>query len=487
MSTELSTLGMPPAAEPSPRRFFSLPGPRQYPFVGNALQIRPSAMHHQLEGWARRYGPFYRLHLGRRDLLVISGHALIGAALRDRPETFRRPLYSGIIVRELGFDLGVFFVNDDLWRRQRRMVMAGFDPGHVRAYFPSLQKVTRRLQKRWLQAAESNTTIDLQADLMRFTVDAIAGLAFGSEVNTLESDDDVIQRHLNKIFPAVFRRSLAPVRWWRYFKLPSDRALERSVAEVKAAIAGFIAQARARLQADPELRAHPRNLLEAMVLAADEGGSGLDDHDVAGNVLVMLIAGEDTTANTLAWTLYLLQRNPEALRRAREEVLRLAPDPAAWTPEQINALAYVEACAHETMRLKPVAPMVPMQAVKDTTLGGVEVPAETIVLGLMRHDALDPRHFPDPAAFSPERWLAAESHAPSATSARRVSMPFGAGPRVCPGRYLALTEMKMALAMLLATFDIAAVETGDGREAKEHLAFTMGPEALRMRLVPRVI
>ena len=66
-----------------------------------------------------------------------------------------------------------------------------------------------------------------------------------------------------------------------------------------------------------------------MILAADEGDSGVDDHDVAGNVLVMLIAGEDTTANTLAWMLYLLQRNPQALRKAREEVLRIAPDPAA--------------------------------------------------------------------------------------------------------------------------------------------------------------
>ena len=201
---------MPPAAGPSPRSFASLPGPRQYPVVGNALQIRPSAMHHQLEGWARRYGAFYRLHLGRRNLLVISDHALIGAALRDRPESFRRPLYSGIIVRELGFDQGVFFANDELWRRQRRMVMAGFDPGHVRAYFPALLKVTQRLQRRWLGAAQHGTSIDLQADLMRFTVDAIAGLAFGSEVNTLESDDDVIQRHLNKIFPAVFRRIARP-------------------------------------------------------------------------------------------------------------------------------------------------------------------------------------------------------------------------------------------------------------------------------------
>ena len=484
MQSDLESTAVAAPAEPRTRRFHELPGPRQLPIVGNALQIRAGDMHRQLEGWALQYGAFYRLNIGRRNLLVVSDHALIGAALRDRPERFRRPLYSGIIVRELGFDQGVFFANDDVWRRQRRMVMAGFDPGHVKAYFPSLLNVTQRLQRRWQKAAESGAAIDLQADLMRFTVDAIAGLAFGSDVNTLDSDEDIIQRHLNKIFPAVFRRTLAPVRWWRYLRLPADRALERSVREVKVAIEGFIAQARARLRADPELRLHPRNLLEAMLNAADQGGSGVDDHDVAGNVLVMLIAGEDTTANTLAWMLHLLHRNPQALAKAREEVRRLAPDPARFTPEQIGALAYIEACAHETMRLKPVAPLLPVQAVRDTMLGDVEVPAETIVVGLMRHDALDAGHFVEPNAFIPERWLASATQTPSATSAKRVSMPFGAGPRVCPGRYLALTEMKLAMAMLLGAFEIESVDTPDGRDAPEHLAFTMGPLGLRMQLRP---
>ena len=469
---------------PAVRRYAELPGPPRWPIVGNLLQIVPGRVHRQLEGWADRYGTAFQLRFGRRRVLVMTEHGTIGTVLRDRPDRFNRPVYSAMALREMGLQVGLFSANGDMWRRQRRMVMAGFDPGHVKDYFPSLLRVAQRLQGRWQQAADRNAWIDLQADLMRFTVDAIAGLAFGSEVNTLQSDEDVIQRHLNKIFPALFRRILAPVRYWRYVRLPADRALDRSVGAVRTAIAGFIAQARERIRREPERREHPRNLLEAMINAADEGGSGLDDHDVAGNVLVMLLAGEDTTANTLAWLIHFLHAHPEVEQKARDEVMRVAPDPEAYTPEAIGALDYVEACAMETMRLKPVAPLLAVQAIGDTVVAGIEVPAETMIFGLMRRDALDAVHFREPLEFQPERWLAG---APTATltSAKRISMPFGAGPRICPGRYLALMEMKMAIAMLLATFEIEEVGTADGREPREHLAFSMGPVGLRMRLKPR--
>ncbi|HWI12156.1 MAG TPA: cytochrome P450, partial [Burkholderiaceae bacterium] len=105
----------------------------------------------------------------------------------------------------------------------------------------------------------------------------------------------------------------------------------------------------------------------------------------------------------------------------------------------------------------------------------------------MRGDSVSERHFAEPQAFRPERWLAeaGPAQAASTSAAKRVSMPFGAGPRVCPGRYLALLEIKMAMAMLLAHFDIVAVDTPDGAEAAEHMAFTMMPVGLRMRLRAR--
>jgi cytochrome P450 len=215
-----------------------------------------------------------------------------------------------------------------------------------------------------------------------------------------------------------------------------------------------------------------------MIAARDTEGSGLDDSDVAGNVLTMLLAGEDTTANTLAWMIYLLHRHPEALRRARDEVLAKA---VLQKYEEITALSFVDACINETMRLKPVAPIIMLEPIRDTVVAGIEVPAGTLVMCLMRAGATDERHFPGAQAFDPARWL---SGAP-ASSAKRVSMPFGAGPRLCPGRYLALLEMKMVMAMLLAAFDIESVTTPDGREAKEHLAFTMAPVGLRLKLRAR--
>lgn len=474
-----------PAAPASLRRYEDLPGPRGLPWLGNALQLDAARAHLQMEQWCREYGPFFRLRIGPRRVLVVGDHEAVAAVLRDRPEGFLRTSRLEEIWIELGLQPGVFGANGETWRRQRRMVMAAFDPAHVKLYFPALQDVAAALVRRWRKAARAGAAIDLQADLMRYTVDTIAGLAFGSQVRTLESDGDVLQQHLDKIFPTLSRRLLAPLPLWRWWRSAADRELERSVAAVGSAVDGFIAQARARLQADPARREQPRNLLEAMLVAADRPGSGIDDAQVNGNVVTMLLAGEDTTANTLAWMIHLLWRHPAALRRASDEVRGTVGDAAAPTLDELAQLDFVEACAHETMRLKPVAPILPLQAARDAVVGDVRVPAGVIVTSLMRRDSVSDEHLPHAAEFDPGRWLGDGGPAARAGSSKRIAMPFGAGPRICPGRYLALLEMKVAMATLLAHFDIEAVETPDGAEAHEHLAFTMAPVGLRMRLRER--
>jgi cytochrome P450 len=481
MSTAPST-----AAPSRLRRLEDLPGPTGWPLLGNLPQIESTRFHLQLADWVRQYGRFFKLRMANRVLLVSADPEAVAAVLRDRPDGFRRTERLEAIGTEMGLKPGLFGVNGDAWKRQRRMVMAAFDPGHVKAYYPSLVRCGQRLQSRWRKAAAGGQEIDLQADLMRFTVDAIAGLAFGTEVNTLESDEDVIQRHLNKIFPKLFTRMITPLPYWRFFKLPSDRELDQALVAVNEAVDGFIAAARQRLAEEPALRSAPQNLLQAMIVAADEPDSGIDDAQVAGNVLTMLLAGEDTTANTLAWCIWLLHRHPQALARAVAEVRDVTGgggEGSAGGPvtlEQLARLDYIEACMHETMRLKPVAPQLPMQALKDTVVGDVTVPAGTVVISLMRHDSVDDRFVPEGQAFKPERWLGEGGL--SAGSAKRISMPFGAGPRICPGRYLALQEMKMVLLTLLQHFEIDFVGTADGTEPKERLALAMAPVGLRMRL-----
>src|SRR5476649_1307956 len=306
------------------RQIRQLPGPRALPFIGNSLQVKLPRIHLDMEGWARRYGPFVRAWFGPQLMLVVSDSEAIAAILRDRPDGFRRPLSSVIVAEEMGSQPGVFLAEGAAWRNQRRMVMAGMAPGAIKAYFPSLVTVAQRLQRRWAGAAAS-------------------GLAFGTEVNTLESGEDVIQRHLDAILPAVARRSLSLVPYWRYVKLPRDHRLDRDMAALKLAIADLIEQARVRMAQNPARRERPPNLLEAMIVAADEKDSGVNDGNVAGNVLTILLAGEDTTANTISWMLYLLQLNPRALAKARAEVRSLAPDVSAFTIEQMDSLDYLGA------------------------------------------------------------------------------------------------------------------------------------------------
>ena len=461
------------------RRIVDLPGPRGVPLLGNLLQIDSARMHQALERWQRQYGDFYRFRLGGREFLAVADPASVAAMLRDRPDGFERTRRATEIIADMGFD-GVFSARGDRWRRQRPMVMAAFDPGHVRTYFPTLVTVTRRLARRWSRAATAGTPIELLPELMRFTVDVTAGLAFGSDINTIESDSEVIQDHLDKIFPALYRRILAPLPYWRYFKLPEDRALDRHLDALHLAVDGFITQARQRLDEDPGLRAKPRNLIEAMIAARDVDSSGLDDDDVAANVLTMLLAGEDTTANTLAWMLYLLDRHPVVRDRIAVDVRAvLCGESQPTRYEQLAMLDMVEACARETLRLKPVAPILALEAARDSLVGDIAVPAGTLVMCLLRPAGVDDRHFPEAASFKPERW---QDDPSKQGSAKRLVMPFGGGPRICPGRYLALQEIKMVIGMLFGTFDRLRVILPDGAEAQERLALTMAPQGLLLEL-----
>jgi cytochrome P450 len=109
----------------------------------------------------------------------------------------------------------------------------------------------------------------------------------------------------------------------------------------------------------------------------------------------------------------------------------------------------------------------------------VRVPKGTIVWCLFRHDTVAEEFFPDPRAFKPERWLVSD---PDKAIDKKVSMPFGSGPRTCPGRYLALMEIKIALAMVLGQFTIQSVGTADGSQVQELMGFVMSPLGLTLRL-----
>lgn len=467
------------------REIKDLPSPRSWPVVGSLPLIEQARMHQQFESWVDEFGPLYRVKLVRREVLVVARPDLIAALLRDRPEGWRRMAVIASAIREMGSH-GVFSAEGKDWKRQRKLVMAAFDPGHLKRYFPSLKQVTERLLRRFAEAADRQEMLQLPEQLMRYTVDVTAGLAFGIDVNTIEEPHTPLQQHLNHIFPMLMRRINMPFPYWRYVRLPIDRKFDRQLAKVHQAVRGFIVDARARIAANPELRENPTNLLEAMLAASDDTDGVLTENEVVGNVLTILLAGEDTTAHTLTWALYLLHKNPQVWRELVAEVdAALADTPVPNSFEAARGLPYIEACVNEAMRLRPVAPMLFMENNRETVLGELRVPADTLVFCVMRKASVDAATVGDAAEFRPSRWREAAATDEAERGLLKASMPFGSGPRLCPGRYLAMLEMKMVLAMIARNFELPSVATASGDPPQECLAFTMGPVGLRMQLKPR--
>lgn len=472
----------------APRPLAALSGPPAWPLVGHLPQIDTTRLHAQLEGWAVEHGPLYRLRLGRRDALVVTQSDLIAALMRDRPDGWRRPHGVQRAIAEMGAH-GVFSAEGDDWRRQRRIVMRAFDPAHLKRYFPSLVRVTERLRACLDEIARSGRPVDLQTLLMRYTVDVTAGLAFGIDMNTQQHPDDALQGHLDQVFPMLMKRIFAPLPWWRVVRLPSDRAFERHLAKVHEAVAGFVAAARERMRREPALYEQPTNLLEALIAARDDEGAGLSEEGLAGNVLTVLLAGEDTTANTLGWTLHLLHTHRDAwqsLVASVDAALGEADLPRDF--DVARDLPAIERAVGESMRLFPVAPLLLFECQRDSTVGDVALPAGAMVMCVMRPGATNRALASDAAEFRPARWAEAADDAASDGAARsllKASMPFGAGPRLCPGRYLAMLEMKMVLATLARRYELVDVRTDDGSPPQERLAFTMFPLGLQLRIAPR--
>ena len=454
-----------------------LPGPRGLPLLGALPALDLARLHLTLEQWATRYGTTYQVALGPRRVVAISDPALIQRALRERPGTFRRLGNVEPVFRELGL-AGVFSAEGVEWRPLRRLTIEALSQQHLRAFYPALRAVAGRLHRRWTAAAEAGRVVDVEEDFKRFTVDVTSQLAFGRDLNTLDQEGDVLQRRLEQVFPGITRRLFAVAPLWRLVKLPAERRLEEAVAEVLGLLRGLLGEARARLQAEPGRAASPETFLEAMILARDEAGQPFSDGQILGNAIQILLGGEDTTALTLSWAVHELCDHPGAVAALRQEADRvLGGDVAPADLEAVARLEVAGAVASETMRLRPVAPLLLLDANEDTVLGDLALRRGQTVALLMRPAAVSAAHFDDPAAFRPERWQAPAAggrHDPSA------HLPFGSGPRLCPGRALALLEMRVALATLAGGFTLERV--GARAEVAERFAFTMGPRGLRVRL-----
>jgi cytochrome P450 len=456
-----------------------LPGPKGLPLIGNLLQLDSTRLHLVFEEWARTYGAMYRFRAGPKHGVVVSDPALVEQVLRARPEQYRRIRRVEEVLAELRMP-GVFSAEGAAWRPQRRLMTQALSTRNVHAFFPTLQLVLERLRRRW--EARAGSTLDILSEFKRLTVDTTTLLAFGHDVNTIERDDDGLQRQLELIFPRFTRRITSALPFWRVLRVPADYRVERAIVDLGQRMTGLIRGARQRLDEDPRGAEAPANLLEAMLATRDEAGQPFAEELMVGNALQILVAGEDTTASTLAWAVHHLCDRPDASLAVQEELDRALGGAAGPSDvETYNRLQQINGVVQESLRLRSVAPIVFLEANADVTLNGMVVPQGTWLIMLTRIAALSSAHFERPLEFRPERWL--DSAAEPGVGKATTHMPFGSGPRICPGRALALLELRMALSMLYENFEVERV--GRSEQVGERFLFIVEPTHLKVRLHPR--
>ena len=464
----------------APRRVIDLPAPKGLPLLGNTLQFKPLRFHQQLEGWARQFGTPYRMQLANQVMVVWDDVELGHQVYRERPHAFSRGAAISKVFAEMGM-LGVFAVEGEAWAPQRRMVMQALNATHFRAFFPTLQDITERLYRRLSRAANAGETLDMTHELMRYTVDVTSTLAFGEDPNTIEKEGNRIQQHLGVVFPTAMKRLLMPFPYWHWIKLPQDRRLDRALVAVHAYVRELIERARKRLRDEPG-RA-PQNLLEAMLVERDQPDSELSDDTVVANVLTLLLGGEDTTANSLAWTMPFLAEDAALQARLHQAAVKALGDSAVCrSHDELRALDLFEAVVNEAQRLHPVVSLGSFSPNADCVVGGVALPAGTRCFTLNRPAMMDEKNFAAPGTFDPDRWL--RGHDGVRAHEPRAFMQFGAGPRVCPGRHLAAVEMRLVLSMLMRHFSVELMVPSSSIE--EVSAFTVTPSQMPVRLHKRV-
>ncbi|HUP18741.1 MAG TPA: cytochrome P450 [Gemmatimonadota bacterium] len=412
-----------PAGPPRPRP----PGPPGRPLVGHLPEFGRDTLGF-VERAAREHGDVVRFRLGGWEAWLVSRPDLVERVLVQGYRDFVKHRF---FWRHVGaiFGAGLLTNEGDAWLHQRRLVQPAFHHERVRRYGEvMIDKTTARLAT-W----RDGEVRDIRGEMTSLTFEIVAKVLFDAEVT---ADVQEIADAFDTGIDEIARRFRRPFRIPDAVPTPGNRRYLRAVARMDALIYRMIDEHRRGAAGGDDL-------LTTLLEARDESGRPMPERQIRDEVITLLLAGHETTALALTWTWWLLSEHPDADARLAAEAREVLGD---RPPEvgDLPRLAWAERVAKESMRLRPPAYSFGREALDPCELDGWRAPAGTTLFVFPWLLHRDPRWFPDPGDFRPERWTAAmEAELP-----RCAYLPFGAGPRVCIGRGFAMMELGLILATI---------------------------------------
>jgi cytochrome P450 len=404
------------------------PGPRGLPLLGNVPAFRRDTLGF-LAASAARHGDVSFYRLARDPVWLLSHPDHVKDVLVTHQHSFAKG--KGIQWARLFLGEGLLTSEGEFHTRQRRLAQPAFHRQRIAGYARAMSEHALRSR----EGLAAGTVVDVHAEMMSLTLAVAARTLFDADVRTeapeISGALEVILGHFPR-FAIPFAGAV------QRLPLPSNARFRRAVSALDRIVYRIIAERRAR-------SGDRGDLLSMLLVAQDEegDGGGMTDRQLRDEVMTILLAGHETTANALTWTWHLLAQNPEAEARLHGEIDRAL---GGRTPgfDDFGALGYVERVLAEAMRLFPPAWGIGRRALVPYAVGGYTIPAGGLVAMSPYVIHRDPRFWPDPLRFDPDRFL------PEARAARPrfAYFPFGGGARQCIGESFAWMEGVLVIATL---------------------------------------
>eukprot|EP01026_Neomeris_dumetosa_P019290 TRINITY_DN17765_c0_g1_i10.p1 TRINITY_DN17765_c0_g1~~TRINITY_DN17765_c0_g1_i10.p1 ORF type:complete len:539 (-),score=65.21 TRINITY_DN17765_c0_g1_i10:375-1991(-) len=503
-------------------RLRRIPGPPPSWLFGNLLQIKHLV--HSTFAWMKEYGPIFKYYMGGVPIVVISDPEW---ARKVFMKSHYRP-YKALGLPLSGLRLkfnqqGLFWSKGQQFKTLKSAWQVAFNQGSVQNYFPLMLRHTDELCETLSKKSASGEVFDIWREVQKMTLEVVGTTAFGIDFKLLDNHEDngsnnnnhhkenngKVQEYgmidsqrmienarvifgsarsdgrgarkgpspwmiMNFIFP-----ELRPLWCQAYTNYPiseHERVMKQSVMQLISDSTQLAKYERQKGQQNSDDKASktidPGSFLARLLKTKDWNVKDqlLRDLQVAAQAFIFILAGFETTANALAFTVYLLCKNPKKKEKLVEELKQIGD----ISPEVLEKCKYLEAVFKESLRLFPPGAMAVRQAEDDIQIGGYIIPRDTAVTlniyGLQR----DPTLWTDPDAFIPERFLEGSPEYVADKLHQFTYMPFGGGSRMCIGHKYALQEAKLALFKIYKKVDFELEEGQEELETK--VAITMSPK-----------
>jgi cytochrome P450 len=438
------------------------PSPPSLPLLGNYFALKNDSLEF-LRTAARDHGDVVRIEFLLQVFYLLSAPEHIEKILLTENASVMKDLGEQML-RKTFLGVGLLTAEADEHKQMRKMSSPAFSRGRITGYGEIMSQYAEEEISKW----KNNEVRDIHADMSSLAQRIVARTLFDSR----GSDDSLeIGQIMADLMPVIALRNFAEI--WLRIPTGARQRVERSTQKLDQIIYGIIDEHLAS--------AGDRGDLLSMLIAGKKAdGVDVNSADerkrLRDEALTIYLAGFETTANAMTWTLHLLAGHPEKQKALFHELTEVLGGRAA-SSEDMSKLKYTRAVISESMRLYPPAWVIGRVLLKDLQFGKYTIPkgAEVWMSQYVMHR--DPRYFSDPDSFIPERWLD-ENFQPS----RFAYFPFSAGPRNCIGEHFAWLESTMVIANAVRRFEFQSI----GEKVQMEPLVTLRPKGgLRLRVTER--